>query len=164
MSLGAADSTSRDAVHPTEVLAFETATRDLVGVALRSVEGMDVSLPQFRLLLTLHESGPSTSTACAAALGVVGSSITRLADRLDASGHLVRGTDPDNRSVVMLELTDAGRAVVVRATEHRRRVLRAALADLDPEVRAACAAALRQVHAALDAESSDEVLRRHLPL
>lgn len=161
---GAAASTSRDAVHSTEILAFETATRDLVGLALRSVDSLAVSLPQFRLLLTLYDLGPSSSTACASALGVVGSSITRLADRLDSAGYLVRGTDPDNRSVVVLSLTDAGQTVVREATEHRRRELRSALADLDPDIRAACATALRQLHAALDSRSSTASPLRHLPL
>ena len=151
-------------VRVDEVLALETATRDLVGVALRSVDELDVSLSQFRLLLTLSELGPSSSTACAAALGVAGSSITRLADRLDASGHLVRGADPENRSVTVLALTDDGRAVVREVTERRRRELRSALARLDPEVRTACAAALSQLHNALDAAPSDDLLRRHLPL
>ena len=36
--------------------------------------------------------------ARAEALGVAGSSVTRLADRLDASGHLVRGSDPGTMS------------------------------------------------------------------
>lgn len=152
------------AVLASEILAFETATRDLVGLALRSVEDLDVSLPQFRLLLTLDEIGPASSTACADALGIVGSSVTRLADRLHTSGHLVRGTDPDNRSVVTLALTDAGRAVVRSATERRRHQLRTALARLTPEVRAACAAALEQLHAPLTAASAADELHRHLPM
>src|SRR5690349_17528884 len=40
-----------------ELSAFEVATRDLVGVALRSVEQLEISLPQFRLLLVLQERG-----------------------------------------------------------------------------------------------------------
>lgn len=164
MSDGAADTPASDAVHPDQILAFETATRDLVGLALRSVESLDVSLPQFRLLLTLDELGPSSSTACATALGVAGSSITRLADRLDASGHVVRGTDAANRSVVTLTLTDAGRAVVRRVTDRRRRELRHALAQLTAAEREACTAALARLHGPLTVENSDDDARRHLPL
>lgn len=144
-------------------MAFEVATRDLVGLALRSIEQLEVSLSQFRLLLALHELGPSSSTECAQALGVVGSSVTRLADRLHASGHLVRGTDPGNRSVVTLELTDAGRRVVRRVTTRRRRELSQVLDRLDPAERATCAAALEKLHAVLvDAETDDP--RHQLPL
>jgi DNA-binding MarR family transcriptional regulator len=144
---------------PTELVAFEAATRDLVGLAMRSVDRLEVSLPQFRLLLVLHEQGCSTATQCARALGVVGSSVTRLADRLDASGHLTRGADPTNRSVVTLELTAAGRAVVRQVTSRRRRELKRALDRLDPADRAACAATLGMLHELLQGEDA-----RRLPL
>lgn len=145
-----------------ELLAFEIATRDLVGVALRSVEDLEVSLSQFRLLVVVRELGRPSSTRCAQALGVVGSSITRLADRLDASGHLIRIPDPDNRSVVALELTDAGRRVVEQVTTSRRRQLGQALDRLDPDERATCVAALAKLHDAL-AGSADDVPRDRLP-
>jgi DNA-binding MarR family transcriptional regulator len=141
-----------------ELVAFEAAARDLVGLALRSVENLEVSLSQFRLLLVLHEQGPLSSTQCAQALGVVGSSVTRMVDRLHASGHLVRGTDPGNRSVVMLELTDAGRRVVRQVTTRRRRELRRMLNRLDPVERATCAAALTQLHELLDVEEPHDRL------
>jgi DNA-binding MarR family transcriptional regulator len=143
-----------------ELVTFEVAARDLVGLALRSIEHVEVSLPQFRLLLVLHELGRSSSTQSARALGVAGSSVTRLADRLHASGHLVRGADPGNRSVVTLELTDAGRRVVREVTTHRRRKLRQVLDRLDPAERATCAAALGTMHQLfLDAETGDPQLR-----
>lgn len=139
-----------------ELAAFEIATRDLVGVALRSVDQLEVSLPQFRLLLVLHEQGRCTSTQCANALGVVGSSVTRLADRLHASGHLVRGTDPANRSVVTLELTARGRKVVTQANARRRRDLGRVLDQLDPAQRAGGAQALRALHELLGDAYADD--------
>ena len=140
-----------------ELVAFEIATRDLVGVALRSVENLEVSLPQFRLLMVLQEQGRSTSTECARALGVVGSSVTRLADRLHASGHLVRGTDPSNRSVVTLELTGQGRKLVRQISARRRRELSRVLDRLDPAERTACAAALRTLHELLGEGYADDL-------
>ncbi|MGO3327319.1 MarR family winged helix-turn-helix transcriptional regulator [Gordonia sp. (in: high G+C Gram-positive bacteria)] len=146
------------------MLAFETATRDLVGLALRSVDSVDISLPQFRLLRVLHELGPSSSVACARALGIVGSSVTRLADRLDASGHLVRAPDPTNRSIVTLQLTDTGQRAVHQVTDHRRRELSTALGALDVEQRSTCADALRRLHEALAVGNSGYESHRHLPL
>lgn len=131
---------------PDELAAFETATRDLVGLALRSLDQIEVSMPQFRLLLVLQDLGRSSSVQVAQALGVVGSSITRAADRLTASGHVRRGADSANRSIVTLELTDAGRELVARVTESRRGELRGVLDRLDPDERAACARGLRSVH------------------
>lgn len=146
-----------------ELSAFEVATRDLVGVALRSVEQLEISLPQFRLLSVLQERGKSTSTECAQALGVVGSTVTRLADRLDASGHLARGSDPTNRSVVTLSLTERGRKLVRQVSTKRRRELSRVLDRLDPTERAACAAALRSFHDLLTDDDADD-LNRPIPL
>jgi DNA-binding MarR family transcriptional regulator len=146
-----------------ELVAFEVATRDLVGLALRSVEHQSVSLSQFRLLLVLHELGRASSTHCAQALGVVGSSVTRMADRLHASGHLIRGADPGNRSVVTLELTESGRQVVRQVTAHRRRELRRVLDRLAPTDRSACAAVLEQLHGIV-ADAGTEDQRGRLPL
>jgi DNA-binding MarR family transcriptional regulator len=146
-----------------ELIAFEVATRDLVGVALRSLELLDgeVSLPQFRLLLVLHETGRCTSTQVAQALGLVGSSVTRLGDRLHASGHLIRGAEPSNRSVVTLELTDKGRKLVKQVITRRRRELSRVLDRLDPAERAACAEGLRSMHERL---GDDYVADLHGPM
>ena len=159
---------SLNAARPTktpldELVAFEVATRDLVGVALRSLELLEgeVSLPQFRVLLVLQESGRCTSSQVAQALGLVGSSVTRLGDRLHASGYLVRGSEPSNRSVVTLELTDKGRKLVKQVIARRRRELSRVLDRLDPAQRAACAEGLRSLHERLgDGYAAD----RHGPM
>lgn len=131
-----------------EIEAFQTATRDLIGVALRSLEVMhgEVSLPQLRLLLVLHDLGPSQSSHVAHALGLGASSVTRLADRLVASGHIVRGGDPHHRSVVTLALSPAGRRLVTEVLDWRRTELARILAQIGPEQRAATAAGMRALH------------------
>lgn len=101
------------------------ATPLLVGVASRAMEILDeeVSLTQFRLLRALAELGATPSAVVAERLGSAASSVTRLADRLEASGHLVRRRERPNRSVVRLELTPAGRDLVDRVEDGRRREL-----------------------------------------
>ncbi|MEE6169820.1 MULTISPECIES: MarR family winged helix-turn-helix transcriptional regulator [unclassified Mycolicibacterium] len=137
-----------------EVKAFEVATRDLAGVALRSIDqlGDDLSLPQFRLLLVVYENGPCSSVEVARALGLAASSVTRLADRLTESGHLVRRADPGNRTVVILDLSPSGRALARKVIRRRRRELAALLEHLDPDVRAVCAQGLRDLHAHVGGE------------
>jgi DNA-binding MarR family transcriptional regulator len=136
----------QDVLPDDAVDALQTATRALVAVALRSVEeeGRTVSLAQFRLLLTLSELGRAPSSRVAAALGTGASSVTRLADRLDAAGLLRRGADPRSRSVVTLELTPSGRALVGRVMQRRRNELRRILNDLEPGERTATARLLRR--------------------
>ena len=134
-----------------EVGAFRTVARDLVGVALRSLELLDgeVTPPQFRLLLAVDELGRAPSSQIAQSLGLGASSVTRLADRLHASGHLVRGTDAGHRSVVTLELSERGRQAVARVLVWRQQELERLLGRLDPEQRAATAAGLRAFHQAV---------------
>lgn len=142
---------------PRELAAIQLATSDLVGVALRSVEGLEVSLPQFRLLRVLDELGEASATRCAEVLRVGASSITRLVDRLDASGHLVRRTDPANRSAVVLALSEEGRRLVRKVESRRRRELGRALERLRPEERSQCIAALERLHEVLQAPEDPRI-------
>lgn len=131
-----------------EIQAFQTATRDLIGIALHSLEaaGSEVSLPQLRLLLALNDLGRCSSSRVAHALGLGASSVTRLADRLAASGHLVRGSDPRHRSVVTLELSPRGAGLVDRVLAWRHDELARILSRIDPVRRAQAAQALRDLH------------------
>ena len=140
-----------------ELVAFEVATRDLVGVALRSVTDLEVSLPQFRLLWVLDEMGEVGATRCAEELGVAGSSVTRLVDRLHASGHLDRRSDPANRSAVVLALTGVGREVVEQVKQRRRDELTTALARLSRDERERCVAALERLHEVIEASGDPRV-------
>ena len=124
---------------PETAEVLRAATRLLVGVALRSLDTLDaaVTLPQFRLLAVLADLGPVPSGQAARALGLDRSTITRLADRLVAGGHVTRGSDPRHRGVVTLELTGSGRNLVARADAWRRRELARIMGRLAPADRAA---------------------------
>ncbi|HEY1322528.1 MAG TPA: MarR family transcriptional regulator [Streptosporangiaceae bacterium] len=129
------------------VEVLQAATRVLAGVALGSLDVLDgtVSLPQFRVLAVLADLGCSRSAQVADALGLDASTVTRLADRLVAAGHIVRGTDPGNRTVVTLELTGSGRDLVAKVVQWRRRELTRILGRLAPEDRDTLTASLRQL-------------------
>ncbi|WP_081622498.1 MarR family winged helix-turn-helix transcriptional regulator [Jongsikchunia kroppenstedtii] len=142
-------------VSRADVDVLLTATRDLVAFATATLdEASEVTLPQMRLMFAIDDRGSASCGALASALGLSGSSITRLADRLVGSGHVARDINPDNRSVVMLSLTDAGRDTVEAVVERRARVFRDALGRLDPALRAGLVEGLSELHDAL-AESAD---------
>jgi DNA-binding MarR family transcriptional regulator len=142
-----------------EIQAFQRATRDLIGVALHSLDaaGDGVSLAQMRVLLALRDLGRSPSSRVAHALGLGASSITRLADRLAASGHVVRGGDAHHRSVVTLELSPNGAALVERVLEWRHQELARILSRIDPALRARAAEAFEEFHAVVGEAYADEV-------
>src|SRR5919205_1104482 len=102
-----------------EVLdALLSATRALVGVAARSLAGLDVdvTLAQFRTLTVLASRGPQRAVDVAGELGVNPSTGTRMCDRLVRKGLIRRTRSTGDRRVVRLTLTPAGRDLVVEVT------------------------------------------------
>ncbi|BBY96534.1 hypothetical protein MFAL_00010 [Mycolicibacterium fallax] len=131
-----------------ELRAFEAATRDLVGLALRSVERSELSLPQFRLLLVLYELGTVSSTQCARALGrLLGHPAGRPVAQVGSAAARCRSAQSQRGD---LALTPAGRRAVRQVTDRRRRELTKALGQLDPQRRRECAATLDRLHELLD--------------
>jgi DNA-binding MarR family transcriptional regulator len=129
---------------PGTAAVLQAATRVLAGVALRSLDVLDsaVTLPQFRLLAVLADLGPVPSGRAARTLGLDRSTVTRLADRMVAAGHVARGTDPGHRGVVTLTLTPSGRNLVAAADAWRKRELARIMAKLGPGDQAAVTDAL----------------------
>jgi DNA-binding MarR family transcriptional regulator len=133
-----------------EIAAFQVATRDLIDVAVRSVEVVapGLSLPQFRLMLVLGDLGVTPSTKLARELGVSPSSVTRMADRLVTSGHVSRERDAEKRSIVALALTPHGVETVREVLSWRHVELARILHSMEPGDRAVTARALTTFHLA----------------
>ena len=129
---------------------LQAATRVLAGVALRSLDILDsaVTLPQFRLLAVLAGPEPVPSGQAAKTLGLDPSTVTRLADRMVSAGHVTRGTSPQHRGVVTLELTASGRDLVATADAWRRHELARIMAQLAAPEQAAVTGALELLVAA----------------
>lgn len=123
---------------------LQAATRMLAGVALRSLDVLDaaVTLPQFRLLAVLADLGPVPSGQAARTLGLDPSTVTRLADRMVAAGHVSRGADPRHRGVVTLALTPSGQDLVSAADAWRRHELMRIMTRLAPADQATVTTAL----------------------
>lgn len=79
-----------------------------------------ITAHQLRALLLLPEEGLSMGQL-AAALGVMGATVSVLADRLVAQGLAVRLAHPADRRVVRLAPSERGRALAVRAMAQQRR-------------------------------------------
>jgi DNA-binding MarR family transcriptional regulator len=122
------------AVPRADVAAFERLTQALVGITVQSLDALDgaVTVSQFRLLRTLEGLGRVSCTALAAELGTAASSITRMVDKLEGPGYVVRGTDPNSRSIVTVEVTETGREIVTAALARRHRLLEAVLDEMSP--------------------------------
>jgi DNA-binding MarR family transcriptional regulator len=132
---------------PETVEVLQAATRVLAGVALRSLDVLDgaVTLPQFRMLAVLSDLGRARSAQVARALGLEASTVTRLASRLVAAGHVTRGSEKGHRGVVTLELTATGQQLVSQVAAWRQQELARILQQLPPAERGQVTAALRRL-------------------
>ncbi|HUC36740.1 MAG TPA: MarR family transcriptional regulator [Acidimicrobiales bacterium] len=102
--------------------AIIRASRALVGIAVQSLSASDeeVTLPQYRTLVTLTYGGGRRLADLASSLGVSPSTATRMCDRLVRKGLITRTRDEIDRREVNLEVTPAGRQIVEGVIERRR--------------------------------------------
>jgi len=134
---------------PTDDAAIgriETLVEELDRLASEAPETWteaDLTMGQLRALLVLRHRQPMSVSALSTAIRTSLGSGSALVDRLVRMGLVRRREDPDDRRIVLLELDDAGRAVLDRLVARRRALLRATLQRLSPADRQAVARALR---------------------
>lgn len=112
---------------------FLTASRVLVGVAVRSIDGAapPVTTPQHRLLVLLAGRGPQLIGALAEELNVNSSSATRQCDRLERKGLVARARSGLDGRAVEVSLTPQGRSLLDRVTTVRRAEIAAIVGRMD---------------------------------
>jgi DNA-binding MarR family transcriptional regulator len=117
-----ASSSPADGDAEAMVTALLAASRLLVAVSARSLASVDetLTLPQFRMLVVLHERGPLSLSMLAAELDVQPSTALRMIERLVVAGTVERGTAPTDRRASVISLTDKGRRTVAETTGRRR--------------------------------------------
>lgn len=106
----------------------------------------DLSMTGVSTLATLDRHGPCRLTGLAAYEAVTQPAMTQLVRRLEQAGLVRRDADADDRRVVMVGITAAGREELSR----RRAAQAAALAELLAELSAADRAAIAEALPALD--------------
>ncbi|MFJ5675622.1 MarR family winged helix-turn-helix transcriptional regulator [Streptomyces sp. NPDC093097] len=114
--------------------AVLTASRVLVGVSARSLAATEdtVTLPQFRLLVTLSVHDDTNLSAVAELLGVNPSTAMRMIDRLTTAGLTKRHPNPANRRESLIQLTEDGRRIVDEVTARRRAEIATIVSHMDP--------------------------------
>jgi DNA-binding MarR family transcriptional regulator len=93
---------------------LERATRGLLALNVSVLERIErrIGLAPLRALQSLDRLGPSLVTELGVDLDLLPSTASRLSDRLAEAGYITRRVSPTNRRATLLELTDAGRAVL----------------------------------------------------
>jgi len=127
---------------------FFVAVRRARGRAGRGQSGL--SLSQLNLLRVLEEQGEKPVGLVAEAAEVAGATATRMLDGLEREGLVTRRPSADDRRVVMVALTDTGRAAVElkRARVDAKR--RAVFERLTPDERRRAEPLLRRLAEVVD--------------
>lgn len=118
-----------------------SAVHDLLASFLR-LTPRDISLTSLSVLSTLNRMGPRRITDLAASEGVAQPSVTTLVTSLVQAGYVERRSDPADKRVVMVAITDAGSALVHSRRAARVEIFADAVAKLSPEETATLAAAV----------------------
>jgi DNA-binding MarR family transcriptional regulator len=125
----------------------------LARVAERVCQGTGISLPQYRLLVSISGQ-PQRASELAARVGVSRPTLTSLVNGLEEAGLLRREPVATDRRGIRLEPTEAGRAAVARA----ERALSDRLLQLvDRDTARVVSDVVEALADALDRESEDEL-------
>ena len=133
--------------------ALMDVSRLMTAVVARTLADVEhtVTVPQLRVLVTLHGSGSRNVTSIADVLGVNPSNATRTCGQLVAAGLVRRRTDPSDRRAASVTLTPRGRALVDSLMDARRRIFDDLVEQLPADATRELAAALNGFLAGVDA-------------
>ncbi|MEV5410144.1 MarR family transcriptional regulator [Thermopolyspora sp. NPDC052614] len=102
----------------------------------------DLSMTTASTLASLERFGPCRLTELANLEGVSQPAMTQIVSRLERDGLAERHSEPTDGRVVVVRITEAGLAELVRRREAQAKLLAELLAELSEADRAAIAAAL----------------------
>src|ERR1700744_3026307 len=148
------------AVIVDELAAALTVDLERIMGLYRSLPAPDgLSLTAAAPLAAIERYGPQRLTALAAREGVTQPAMTQLISRLEDAGQVRRESDPDDGRVVLVAITDAGRATLAHRRESRASRLAVILAELTPDQLAALDAARPALDALASVPSADDPAR-----
>jgi DNA-binding MarR family transcriptional regulator len=149
------------ATMPLDALAA-ALTSDLEGIfrLFRSLSpASGLSMTAAATLAAIERLGPQRLTVLAAREGVTQPAMTQLISRLEESGLVHREASPEDGRVVLVVITDEGRAVLARRRSVRSDRMAAIITQLAPEHRAALAVALPALDALASIPLDDDPAR-----
>ncbi|WP_109479586.1 MarR family winged helix-turn-helix transcriptional regulator [Paraburkholderia sp. C35] len=120
---------SKEDFHLTDNVGFAISkARNLVTSQMdAAVKGLNGRAHHVGIFMSLLRGTDTTPVMLSRHLGIDSGLMTRTLDKLETLGMLTRTRSQDDRRVVNLELTEAGRAVALRITEIAPDVLNARL-------------------------------------
>jgi DNA-binding MarR family transcriptional regulator len=110
-----------------------------------TLEPLDLTLGQYGTLVSLHADGPQSAAGLARQHGLRPQSIAAAIQDLERRALVSRKPHPDNRRILLNEITPAGRRVAAKAHRRVRALESALVVDLPPGRQGQLRRALEQV-------------------
>jgi DNA-binding MarR family transcriptional regulator len=131
----------------------------IVGLFRSLSPASGLSMTAAATMAGIERLGPQRLTVLAAREGVTQPAMTQLISRLEESGLVRREASREDGRVVMVAITDEGRAMLARRRVGRTERLTGILAQLGPDHRAALASALPALDALASIPRDDDPAR-----
>ena len=130
------DPSQQEASAPDDPLApiiadFRTAITTLKAISSDRVMRLGLSMAQLNILYTLKRCGEMPMSRLADMLDVSDSNASGVIDRLEERGYVERVRVPDDRRVVHVRATDAGRQMLTEAEVLKDEMVQRVLDRLD---------------------------------
>ncbi|MBV9581527.1 MAG: MarR family transcriptional regulator [Chloroflexi bacterium] len=127
----------------------QVVVRALHSTNLESWCAVDLTMPQLKALFLAHAPGGASHSDIARGLGVGVSTVTGIVDRLVEHGLVERRTDPGDRRLSRVVVTQAGSDLIDRLWASRREQLDLLLGELTSDERTTLISALQHLAALL---------------
>jgi DNA-binding MarR family transcriptional regulator len=142
------------------MLAFGRQRAAFADETARFFMDVDLTMAQFRALVTLRRWGRQSSRELAGRLGVTPGTLVPLVDRLEALGYLRRVPDHADRRLTWLELTPRTERLFQRLWSMGAAKISGAIAQLVPKDRAELKRLLNQVADRMETPASQPAARK----
>src|SRR3569833_610744 len=146
-------------------LAAEALVRIWTGP--QSAPGVPVPATQLRVLFVVEQQGAVNLSGLASELGALLSSASRLCDRLEAAGLIVRESGQQSRREIAIRLSPDGEALLERVRQERQEENMKVLAQMPASARRSLLNGLTEFRAAADggsrAAASDSATSYSMP-
>ena len=97
--------------------ALAVASRRVIALYRPLLEPMDLTHPQYLVMLALWQHEPMTVRELATMLSLESATLSPLLKRLEATGYLTRPRHPEDERALQVALTDNGRKLRQRALD-----------------------------------------------
>jgi len=126
---------------------MEISTHRSIHAFIRHNRDSALSLSQVSTLFRLYHHGPGSVNELADHLGITMAGVSQLLDQLIEAGYLHRSTDPSDRRVKLIALTEKGIAAVETSMRARHGWINELAILFTPEEKAQLLPALALMHA-----------------